>query len=117
MLFDFGFQSVVLLTTLPLLALFSQLVKVMAPGYFENGEPSLEAGYDCCLYIFIMSSISINAIHLFFLIRFAIYRCKFVTFNFLSVFLFICNYILIIVFLHYIVLIISLLESFVLFIR
>ena len=38
------FQSLVLITRLPFVALFSQLVSIIAPGYFENGEPSLEAG-------------------------------------------------------------------------
>ena len=38
------FQSVVLISKLPFVALFSQLVSIIAPEYFENGEPSLEAG-------------------------------------------------------------------------
>jgi hypothetical protein len=38
------FQSVVLITRLPFVALFSQLVNIIAPEYFDNGEPSLEAG-------------------------------------------------------------------------
>ena len=40
----FYFQSVVLISKLPFVALFSQLVSIIAPEYFENGEPSLEAG-------------------------------------------------------------------------
>ena len=40
----FIFQSVVLISKLPFVALFSQLVSIIAPEYFENGEPSLEAG-------------------------------------------------------------------------
>ncbi|KAL8583445.1 hypothetical protein ACOMHN_044804 [Nucella lapillus] len=36
-------QSVVLITKLPFVALFAQLVGIMAPEYFDNGEPSLEA--------------------------------------------------------------------------
>ena len=38
------FQSVVLISRLPFVALFSQLVSIIAPEYFDNGEPSLEAG-------------------------------------------------------------------------
>ncbi len=38
------FQSVVLLSKLPFVALFSHLVGVVAPEYFENGEATLEAG-------------------------------------------------------------------------
>ena len=40
----FIFQSVVLISKLPFVALFTQLVSIIAPEYFENGEPSLEAG-------------------------------------------------------------------------
>ncbi|XP_025107449.1 protein DENND6A-like isoform X2 [Pomacea canaliculata] len=36
-------KSVVLVTKLPFVALFSQLVSIIAPEYFDNGEPSLEA--------------------------------------------------------------------------
>ncbi|XP_076468709.1 protein DENND6B-like isoform X3 [Babylonia areolata] len=36
-------KSVVLITKLPFVALFSQLVSIVAPEYFDNGEPSLEA--------------------------------------------------------------------------
>ncbi|KAK7499904.1 hypothetical protein BaRGS_00008752 [Batillaria attramentaria] len=36
-------KSVVLITRLPFVALFSQLVGIIAPEYFDNGEPSLEA--------------------------------------------------------------------------
>lgn len=36
-------KSVVLISRLPFIALFSQLVSIIAPEYFENGEPSLEA--------------------------------------------------------------------------
>lgn len=38
------FQSVVLVSRLPFIALFNQLVSIIAPEYFDNGEPSLEAG-------------------------------------------------------------------------
>ena len=37
-------QSVVLVSRLPFVALFNQLVGIIAPEYFDNGEPSLEAG-------------------------------------------------------------------------
>ena len=43
-LYSVWFQSVVLITKLPFIALFSQLVSIVAPEYFDNGEPSLEAG-------------------------------------------------------------------------
>ena len=33
-----------LISRLPFIALFNQLVSIIAPEYFENGEPSLEAG-------------------------------------------------------------------------
>ncbi|XP_052281111.1 protein DENND6A-like isoform X2 [Dreissena polymorpha] len=36
-------KSVVLISRLPFVALFSQLVSIIAPEFFENGEPSLEA--------------------------------------------------------------------------
>ncbi|XP_071081895.1 protein DENND6B-like isoform X1 [Haliotis cracherodii] len=36
-------KSVVLISRLPFVSLFSQLVGIVAPEYFENGEPSLEA--------------------------------------------------------------------------
>ncbi|KAK3103615.1 hypothetical protein FSP39_020536 [Pinctada imbricata] len=36
-------KSVVLISKLPFVALFSQLVGIIAPEYFDNGEPSLEA--------------------------------------------------------------------------
>ncbi|KAK7102863.1 hypothetical protein V1264_021024 [Littorina saxatilis] len=36
-------KSVVLISKLPFVALFSQLVSIVAPEYFDNGEPSLEA--------------------------------------------------------------------------
>ncbi|XP_052780555.1 protein DENND6A-like isoform X2 [Mya arenaria] len=36
-------KSVVLISRLPFVALFSQLVSIVAPEYFDNGEPSLEA--------------------------------------------------------------------------
>ena len=42
--FVFFFQSVVLITKLPFVALFHQLISIIAPEYFDNGEPSLEAG-------------------------------------------------------------------------
>lgn len=41
---SFFFQSVVLVSRLPFVALFNELVSIIAPGYFDNGEPSLEAG-------------------------------------------------------------------------
>ena len=44
------FQSVVLISKLPFVALFSQLVSIIAPEYFENGEPSLEAGKACFIF-------------------------------------------------------------------
>ncbi|XP_048743475.1 protein DENND6A-like isoform X3 [Ostrea edulis] len=36
-------KSVVLVSRLPFVALFNELVSIIAPGYFDNGEPSLEA--------------------------------------------------------------------------
>ncbi|KAJ8301413.1 hypothetical protein KUTeg_020400 [Tegillarca granosa] len=36
-------KSVVLISRLPFIALFTQLVSIVAPEYFDNGEPSLEA--------------------------------------------------------------------------
>ncbi|KAK3609536.1 hypothetical protein CHS0354_007340 [Potamilus streckersoni] len=36
-------KSVLLVSKLPFISLFSQLVSIIAPEYFENGEPSLEA--------------------------------------------------------------------------
>ncbi|OWF45695.1 protein DENND6A-like isoform X2 [Mizuhopecten yessoensis] len=36
-------KSLVLISKLPFVALFQQLVSIIAPEYFENGEPSLEA--------------------------------------------------------------------------
>ncbi|XP_078341038.1 protein DENND6A-like isoform X3 [Crassostrea virginica] len=36
-------KSVVLVSRLPFVALFNQLVGIIAPEYFDNGEPSLEA--------------------------------------------------------------------------
>ncbi|XP_041347796.1 protein DENND6A-like [Gigantopelta aegis] len=36
-------KSVVLISRLPFVALFTQLVSIIAPEYFDNGEPSLEA--------------------------------------------------------------------------
>ncbi|XP_062610729.1 protein DENND6A-like, partial [Saccostrea cucullata] len=36
-------KSVVLVSRLPFVALFNQLVSIIAPEYFDNGEPSLEA--------------------------------------------------------------------------
>ncbi|XP_048580256.1 protein DENND6A [Nematostella vectensis] len=36
-------KSLVLVSRLPYINLFSEVVKIMAPGFFENGEPSLEA--------------------------------------------------------------------------
>ncbi|XP_064604791.1 LOW QUALITY PROTEIN: protein DENND6A-like [Liolophura sinensis] len=36
-------KSVVLISKLPFVALFSKLVSIIAPEYFANGEPSLEA--------------------------------------------------------------------------
>lgn len=36
-------KSVVLVSRLPFIALFNQLVSIIAPEYFDNGEPSLEA--------------------------------------------------------------------------
>lgn len=42
-----------LVTKLPFVALFSQLVSIIAPEYFDNGEPSLEAGIKMIIYIFI----------------------------------------------------------------
>ena len=38
-------QSVVLVSKLPLIALFQYVTSVMAPEYFRSGEPSLEAGF------------------------------------------------------------------------
>ena len=39
-----------LISRLPFVALFSQLVSIIAPEYFENGEPSLEAGKERSLH-------------------------------------------------------------------
>ncbi|RUS83833.1 hypothetical protein EGW08_008414 [Elysia chlorotica] len=36
-------KSVVLITKLPCVALFNQVISILAPEYFDNGEPSLEA--------------------------------------------------------------------------
>ncbi|XP_012944865.1 protein DENND6B isoform X2 [Aplysia californica] len=36
-------KSVVLVTKLPFVALFNQIISIIAPEYFDNGEPSLEA--------------------------------------------------------------------------
>ncbi|BFZ08313.1 hypothetical protein BsWGS_11351 [Bradybaena similaris] len=36
-------KSVVLITKLPCVALFNQVISIIAPEYFDNGEPSLEA--------------------------------------------------------------------------
>ncbi|GFO44537.1 sarcolemmal membrane-associated protein [Plakobranchus ocellatus] len=36
-------KSVVLITKLPCIALFNQVISIIAPEYFDNGEPSLEA--------------------------------------------------------------------------
>ncbi|KAI8782166.1 protein DENND6A-like isoform X1 [Biomphalaria glabrata] len=36
-------KSVVLITKLPFIALFNQVISIIAPEYFDNGEPSLEA--------------------------------------------------------------------------
>ncbi|XP_070559229.1 protein DENND6A-like isoform X2 [Ptychodera flava] len=36
-------KSVVLITKLPYINLFTQLIEIIAPEYFENGEPCLEA--------------------------------------------------------------------------
>ncbi|KAH9508011.1 Protein dennd6a [Bulinus truncatus] len=36
-------KSVVLITKLPFIALFNQVISILAPEYFDNGEPSLEA--------------------------------------------------------------------------
>ncbi|XP_059167731.1 protein DENND6A-like isoform X2 [Physella acuta] len=36
-------KSVVLVTKLPFVALFNQVISIVAPEYFDNGEPSLEA--------------------------------------------------------------------------
>ena len=33
-----------LVTKLPFVALFDQIISIIAPEYFDNGEPSLEAG-------------------------------------------------------------------------
>lgn len=38
------FQSVVLLSKLPFIQLFTHLAGIMAPEYFDSGEPCLEAG-------------------------------------------------------------------------
>ena len=37
-------QSVVLISKLPMIALFNHMVSIIAPEYFDNGEPCLEAG-------------------------------------------------------------------------
>ena len=36
-------KSVVLITRFPFVALFTELISIVAPEYFDNGEPSLEA--------------------------------------------------------------------------
>ncbi|VDI55569.1 Hypothetical predicted protein [Mytilus galloprovincialis] len=36
-------KSVVLISRFPFVALFSELISILAPEYFDNGEPSLEA--------------------------------------------------------------------------
>ncbi|CAL1527157.1 unnamed protein product [Lymnaea stagnalis] len=36
-------KSVVLITKLPCVALFNQVISIISPEYFDNGEPSLEA--------------------------------------------------------------------------
>jgi hypothetical protein len=39
-----GVQSVVLISKLPLIVLFTQLVEIIALEYFDTGEASIEAG-------------------------------------------------------------------------
>ncbi|KAG1699343.1 Protein DENND6B [Nymphon striatum] len=39
-------KSVVLVTRLPFIQLFSHLVRIISPDYFDNGEPSIEAAED-----------------------------------------------------------------------
>lgn len=46
--FDVHLQSLVLLTLLPLFDLFSVVVGTIAYGFFESGEPAIEAGN--CFY-------------------------------------------------------------------
>ena len=40
----FKIQSVVFLTRLPFINLMTELVDIIAPEFFDNGEPCLEAG-------------------------------------------------------------------------
>lgn len=37
-------QSVVVLSMLPFVNLFTKVVNIIAPEFFDNGEPGLEAG-------------------------------------------------------------------------
>lgn len=49
-----------MITRFPFVALFTELISIVAPEYFDNGEPSLEAGkyyfplYQSKLYFFIV---------------------------------------------------------------
>ena len=46
-------QSMVVLSALPFINLFTKVVNIVAPEFFDNGEPGLEAGEATHTYILI----------------------------------------------------------------
>ena len=47
-------QSMVVLSALPFINLFTKVVNIVAPEFFDNGEPGLEAGEATHTYTYLL---------------------------------------------------------------